>query len=107
MLVAAGLAITAVVTVILSTRREAGVGAGGGGGDAATYQQIVDRMQSGSDFYAATGAVLRSRNYPVASVFNWREPLLAAAIAFLSERAAMLVLSTLAVSLLLRARPLL
>ena len=107
MLVAAGLAITAVVTVILSNRREAGVGARGGGGDAATYQQIVDRMQSGSDFYAATGAVLRSRNYPVASVFNWREPLLAAAIAFLSERVAMLVLATLAVSLVMRARPLL
>ena len=106
MLLAAGLAIASIVTVILSNRREAGVGPGGSG-DAAAYQQIVDRMQSGSDFYAATGAVLRSGNYPVASVFNWREPLLPSAIAVLSERGAMLVLWALALSLLLRARPLL
>jgi len=106
MLIAAGLAIASVVTIVLSVRQEAGVGRGGNG-DAATYQQIVDRMQSGSDFYTATGAVLRSRNYPVASVFNWREPLLSAGIAALSERGAMLVLGTLALSLLLRARTLL
>ena len=105
-LVAAGLAIVSVVTVVLSNRREAGVRSGGSG-DAAVYQQIVDRLQSGSDLYVATGAVLRSGNYPVASVFNWREPLLPAAIAALSERGAMLVLWTLALSLLLRARSLL
>ena len=106
LLASAGLAIAAVVTVILGNRQEAGVGVAARG-DAATYQQIVDRMQSGSDFYTATGAVLRSRDYPVASVFNWRQPLLPAGIAALSERGAMLVLSMLALLLLLRARPLL
>jgi hypothetical protein len=106
-LVAAGLAIASTVTIILSIRREAGVRAGGNGGDAAAYQQIVDRMQSGNDFYTATGAVLRSRNYPVASVFNWREPLLPAGIAALSEGGAMIALSMLALLLLMRARPLL
>jgi hypothetical protein len=106
LVLAAGLGIASIVTVILSNRREAGVRPGGNG-DAATYQQIVDRMQSGSDFYAATGAVLRSRNYPVASVFNWREPLLPVGIAAVSERGAMLVLWMLALYLLLRARPLL
>jgi len=42
-------------------------------------------MQRGDDFYTATGAVLRAGNYPVASVFNWREPLLASGIAALSD----------------------
>ena len=105
-LVAAGVAIVSVVTLILSNRRESGVGASGSG-DAAAYQDIVDRMQSGSDFYDATGAVLRSGNYPVDSVFNWREPLLSGTIALLSERGSMIVLLTLALSLLVRARPLL
>jgi len=106
MLAGAGLAIAAVVTVVLGTRREAGVGPAATG-DAATYRQIVDRMRSGSDFYSATGTVLRSRNYPVASVFNWREPLLATGIAAISERGAMLVLWMLAALLLVRALPLL
>ena len=102
----AGLAIAAVVTIILGGRSEAGADRGGNA-DAATYRQIVDRMRSGSDFYTATGAVLRSQHYPVASVFNWREPLLASAIAVFSERGATLVLCGLAVLLVVRARPLL
>jgi hypothetical protein len=106
MLIGAGLTIAAVVTIILNNRRESGVGPAASG-DAATYRQVVDRMQSGSDFYTATGSVLRSRNYPVASVFNWREPLLATGIAAISERGAMLVLWLLAVFLLVRAVPLL
>ena len=106
MLVAAGLTIATVVTVVLSHRRAAGAG-DPATGDASTYQQIVDRMQSGSDFYIATGDVLRSRNYPVASIFNWREPLLPVGISVLSERGAMLVLGMLALLLLVRAWPLL
>jgi hypothetical protein len=106
MLVGAGVAIVSVITIILSNRTEAGVRRDGPG-DAATYQQIIDRMQAGNDFYTATGSVLRSRDYPVASVFNWREPLLPSGIAALSERGAMVVLWLLAFSLLLRARPLL
>jgi hypothetical protein len=105
-LAAAGLAIASVVAIVLANRPEAGVRRDGNG-DSAAYQQIVDRMQSGSDFYTATGAVLRSRNYPAASVFNWREPLLPSAIAVLSERGATVVLWMLALFLLVRARPLL
>ncbi|MGH9237082.1 MAG: hypothetical protein ACRD3G_03500 [Vicinamibacterales bacterium] len=106
-LAAAGLAIASIVTIVLGSRAEAGVSRDGNA-DAAAYRQIVDRMQSGSDFYAATGTVLRSSaNYPVASVFNWREPLLPAGIAVLSERGATVVLWMLALFLLVRARPLL
>ena len=104
-LAAAGLAIASVVTIVLGNRPEAGVRRDGNG-DSATYQQIVERMQSGSDFYTATGDALRSRNYPVASVFNWREPLLSTGIAALSGRGAMVVLWILAVLLLVRAWPL-
>ena len=106
MLATAGLAIASVVAIVLGNRPEAGVRRDGNG-DAATYRQIVDRMRSGNDFYTATGAVLRSRNYPVASVFNWREPLLSSGIAVLSERGATLVLWMLALLLLVRAGPLL
>jgi hypothetical protein len=51
--------------------------------------------------------VLRSQNYPAASVFNWREPLLSSWIAMLSGRGATVVLWMLAVFLLVRAQPLL
>lgn len=105
-LAAAGLAIATLVTIVLDNRPETGIRRDGNG-DAATYRQIVDRMRSGNDFYTATGAVLRSRNYPVASVFNWREPFLSSAIAVLSERGATVVLWMLAVLLLVRAQPLL
>ncbi len=105
-LAAAGLALASIVTIVLGNRAEAGVRRDGNG-DAAAYQQIVDRMQSGSDFHTATGAVLRSWNYPAASVFNWREPLLPSGIAVLSERGATVVLWMLALFLLVRAGPLL
>jgi hypothetical protein len=106
MVVAAGLAIASAVTLILSTRRQAGVGPVESG-DARTYQDIVASMKTGTDFYSATGAVLRARSYPVASVFNWREPLLSSAIVALSEPGAMVLLWVIALILLLRARPLL
>lgn len=44
-------------------------------GDAATYAEIVTRMQSGDAYYAAAHEVLRINGYGTASVFNWRFPL--------------------------------
>ena len=49
MLAVAALTIASVVTIILGNRPEAGVRRDGNG-DSAAYRQIVDRMQSGSDF---------------------------------------------------------
>jgi len=43
-------------------------------GDAATYAEIVTRMQSGEPYYDAAHAVLRANGYGTASVFNWRFP---------------------------------
>lgn len=44
-------------------------------GDAATYLEIVGRMQSGEAYYDAAHEVLRTNGYGTASVFNWRFPL--------------------------------
>lgn len=44
-------------------------------GDIALFRAIVDRVHAGEGYYDAFGADLRARNYPAASVFNWRMPL--------------------------------
>lgn len=43
-------------------------------GDAATYAEIVARMQSGTAYYDAAHDVLRANGYGTASLFNWRFP---------------------------------
>ncbi|MBN2575339.1 MAG: hypothetical protein JXP73_12310 [Deltaproteobacteria bacterium] len=61
----------------------------GRGEDAALYAGIVRDMRGGQGYYAAAEAQLRSRGYPMKSVFNWRLPTLAWIFAFLpSDRAA-------------------
>ena len=85
MLAAAGVFIASAVAInIQNSLQEAGIGSAATG-DAATFQEIVARMKTGTDYYDAAAAVLRSREYPVASIFNWREPLLYKGIAALSE----------------------
>lgn len=44
-------------------------------GDIVLYRAIVDRVHAGDGYYEALGGELRARNYPTASVFNWRMPL--------------------------------
>lgn len=44
-------------------------------GDIALFRAIVDRVHAGEPFYTASGAEMRERRYPTASVFNWRMPL--------------------------------
>ena len=43
-------------------------------GDALLYQSVAARVQRGEDYYVAAASELRSRNYPIDSVFNWRMP---------------------------------
>lgn len=52
-------------------------------GDAATYAEIVARMQSGEPYYDAAHDVLRDNGYGTASVFNWRFPLWPTVLALL------------------------
>lgn len=56
-----------------------------GGGDVALYRAEVERMQAGSDYYAAIAAELRARGYPTRSLFNWRTPLPVAALGHLPD----------------------
>jgi hypothetical protein len=55
----------------------------GHGEDTALYAGIVHDMRAGQGYYAAAEAQLRTRGYPMASVFNWRLPTLAWIFAFL------------------------
>ena len=69
----------------------------GHGEDAALYAGIVRDMRAGQGYYAAAEAQLRSRGYPMKSVFNWRLPTLAWLFSFLpSDGAARGVLGGLA-----------
>lgn len=43
-------------------------------GDAATYLEIITRMQAGTPYYDAAHDVLRANDYGTASIFNWRFP---------------------------------
>lgn len=52
-------------------------------GDAATYLEIVTRMQAGEAYYDAAHQVLRANGYGTASVFNWRFPLWPSVLALL------------------------
>ena len=45
-------------------------------GDGAFFRSVVEVMSKGEPYYSAMGRMLRRHNYPAASVFNWRTPLL-------------------------------
>ena len=44
-------------------------------GDVALHSATIERIRSGEPYYDAVGGELRRREYPTASVFNWRTPL--------------------------------
>ena len=44
-------------------------------GDIFLYKAEVDRIRAGEGYYQAAAEELPTRNYPTASVFNWRTPL--------------------------------
>ena len=45
-----------------------------GGDDGALFKAVVERVRHGEAYYPAMGEELRRRNYPTASIFNWRTP---------------------------------
>ena len=104
-MIATGAAVASSVAIMLPNQRQATVPPAGG--DSRFFEEVVARVRSGEGYYTAAGALLRSRDYPLASVFNWRLPLLYVAIARLSEQGASVVLWILALLLLLRAKPVL
>ena len=50
-------------------------------GDQYTYEQIVERLRAGEDYYEAMHTELVAGNYGTRSVFNWRPPLYFSALA--------------------------
>ena len=67
------------------------------------FKAVVVRVEKGESYYGVMGEELRRRDYPVASVLNWRLPLLLNAVA-VSPKAARTVfvgLAALAVGLTL------
>ena len=44
--------------------------------DAELFESVVGSMRQNQAYYPSMGRELRDRGYPVASVFNWRQPLL-------------------------------
>lgn len=69
-------------------------------GDAALFKTIAARVRHGEPYYTAYGDELRRRNYPAASIFNWRTPLLLEAVATAPQLCAtgLLVLGVLSVA---------
>ncbi len=53
-------------------------------GDVALFRAIVDDVRAGDPYYDAFGTELRTRHYPVRSLFNWRTPLLYRTLAWSS-----------------------
>lgn len=49
--------------------------------DSALYRAVIERVARGEGYHAALNQELRARNYPTASVFNWRFPTLISALA--------------------------
>ena len=44
--------------------------------DSALFSAVIKRVAAGAPYYSAMGTELRSRGYPSASIFNWRQPAL-------------------------------
>ena len=72
-----------------------------GGGDVATYQQLIDRLRTGTPYYVAVGSVLRTREYATREVFNWRTPPFFLALAALPDRASRGIIVALGLALCL------
>jgi len=68
-----------------------------GHGDIITFREVVNRVRQGNSYYEAMAGELRTRGYPMQSVFNWRTPLHLSLVALAPDRWAQAVLVALAV----------
>jgi hypothetical protein len=71
------------------------------------YAITVQDMRAGRSYYEAHGAEMRAHGYPTRSVFNWRQPLLLEAVAYLAPFASWMLLVVLGGALLVQAHGLL
>jgi hypothetical protein len=71
-----------------------------GRGDTVLFERTIDRLRAGEPYYDAIGAEMRQRNYPTASVFNWRTPAHLMLVSSVSDRTARMTLQLLAIGTL-------
>jgi hypothetical protein len=71
-----------------------------GRGDAVLFERTIARLRAGDPYYSAIGSEMRQRNYPTASVFNWRTPAHLILVSSMPSAGARLLLQLLTVAIL-------
>jgi len=71
------------------------------------FKDVVYGVRNGGDYYEVMGSYLRTRDYPVRSVFNWRPPWLFKVLASVPDWCGRLMLVLLAGALIVKASRLL
>ena len=71
-----------------------------GRGDTVLFESTIERLRAGEQYYDAIGAEMRQRNYPTASVFNWRTPAHLFFVSTVSAQTARMILRLLAIGTL-------
>jgi hypothetical protein len=71
-----------------------------GRGDTLLFEKTIERLRAGEGYYDAIGDEMRHRNYPTASVFNWRTPAHLTFVSSVSTRTARTILQLLAIGIL-------
>ncbi len=64
--------------------------------DMSFYKDVVRDIRNGGTYYELLGSALRAHNYPVRSIFNWRQPWLLEGLASVPDWCGRLVLALLA-----------
>ena len=78
-----------------------------GATDMSLFQDVVRGIRNGGTYYDVMGSELRAHNYPVRSIFNWRQPWLLQALARIPDWFGRFTLALLAGVMILKAARLL
>ena len=79
----------------------------GGRSDMTLFRDVVHEVRNGGPYYDVMGSYLRTRDYPVRSIFNWRTPWLFEVLASVPDWCGRLALVLLACVLIVKASPIL
>jgi hypothetical protein len=74
-----------------------------GATDMSLYRDVVRSIRNGGTYYDVMGSELRAHNYPVRSIFNWRQPWLLEGLASVPDWCGRLTLALLAGVMIVRA----
>jgi len=71
--------------------------------DMALFRDVIRDVRNGGTYYEVMGSALRAHNYPVRSIFNWRQPWLLQGLASMPEWCGRLMLALLAGVMIVKA----